>query len=138
MILITSVVALPFTYGFLVASDIKTAYLFYLVPGTVGLLYASITYAAMQELVPLRMRAMASAVMLLCLTLIGIGLGPVILGMLSDYFEPKYENYAIQKALLVMFVFNILAIGFYLDAAKHYRAGVARAQEPEPMNMAEY
>ena len=128
-ILITGIIAMPFIYWFLVAGDKRTAYIAYIVPGILGLLYASISYAAMQELAPLRMRAMASAVMILCLTLIGIGLGPVIVGMFSDYFKPEYGQYAIAQALKIMLIFNVLSIIFYIDAARHYRKGVARASK---------
>jgi len=127
MILLTGVIAFPFILWFLYAPDKNTAYLAYIVPGFVGLLYASISYTAMQELAPVRMRAMASAVMLLCLTLIGIGLGPVILGMLSDFYNESLGNYSIRRALVIILVFNVLSVIFYLDAANHYRAGVERA-----------
>ena len=128
MILITGIIAFPFILWFLYAPNKQTAYLAYIVPGFFGLLYASISYTAMQELVPLRMRAMASAVMLLCLTLLGIGLGPVILGMLSDGFAEEFGAYSIRRALTVILIFNVLSIGFYLLAARHYRGGVNRAQ----------
>lgn len=123
-ILLTGLVAFPFIVWFLYSSDKQTAYIAYVVPGLVGLLYASISYTAMQELVPVRMRAMASAVMLLCLTLIGIGLGPVILGMISDFYAAELGQYSIRHALTLILVFNVLSIGFYLDAARHYRKGV--------------
>lgn len=126
-ILVTGVIAFPFIVWFLYAPDKTTAYWAYIVPGIVGLLYASISYTAMQELVPVRMRAMASAVMLLCLTLIGIGFGPVILGMISDYYNPSLGVNSIQRALTVILTFNILSIVFYIDAARHYRAGVTKA-----------
>jgi len=127
MILITGVIAFPFIVWFVNAPDKQTAYLAYCVPGIVGLLYASISYTAMQELAPLRMRAMASAVMLLSLTLLGIGFGPVLVGMLSDYFTPALGELAIQRALMWILVFNALSVVFYLDAARHYKAGVERA-----------
>ncbi|NNC37322.1 MAG: MFS transporter [Acidimicrobiales bacterium] len=127
MILITGVIAFPFIVWFLNAPDKQTAYLAYAVPGIVGLLYASISYTAMQELAPLRMRAMASAVMLLSLTLIGIGFGPVLVGMLSDYFTPALGDRAIQRALMWILVFNVLSVIFYLDSARHYKKGVERA-----------
>ncbi|WP_371395687.1 spinster family MFS transporter [Fretibacter rubidus] len=126
-ILITGIIAFPFIVWFLYAPDKQTAYLAYTVPGFLGLLYASISYTAMQELVPIRMRAMASAVMLLCLTLIGIGFGPVILGVLSDMFNPELGQLSIRRALACILVFNVLSIIFYLDAANHYRAAVAKA-----------
>ncbi len=126
-ILITGLIAFPFIVWFLYAPDKNTAYLAYTVPGLFGLLYASISYTAMQELVPVRMRAMASAVMLLCLTLIGIGFGPVIMGMISDYYAPTLGTDSIKRALTLILVFNVLSIVFYLDAARHYRKGVETA-----------
>lgn len=126
-ILITGLIAFPFIVWFLYAPDKSTAYWAYIVPGLFGLLYASISYAAMQELVPVRMRAMASAVMLLCLTLIGIGLGPVIMGILSDIFSSELGQHSIKRSLTIILGFNLLSIVFYLDAARHYRDGVLRA-----------
>jgi len=126
-ILITGLLSFPFIVLFLYAPDKQTAYWVYCVPGLFGLLYASISYTAMQELVPVQMRAMASAVMLLSLTLVGIGLGPVLLGMISDYFAEELGTRSIQRALTAILIFNILSIVFYLDAARHYRQGVANA-----------
>lgn len=126
-ILITGLIAFPFIVWFLYAPDKQTAYWVYFFPGLFGLLYASISYTAMQELVPVQMRAMASAVMLLSLTLIGIGLGPVLLGMISDYFAEELGTRSIQRALTAILIFNVLSIVFYLDAARHYRDGVANA-----------
>ncbi len=126
-ILTTGLLAFPFIIWFLYAPDKQTAYLVYFVPGLFGLLYASISYTAMQELVPVQMRAMAAAVMLLSMTLVGIGLGPVLLGMISDYFAEELGARSIQRALTAILVFNVLSIVFYLDAARHYREGVANA-----------
>lgn len=126
-IMITGILAFPFIVWFLYAPDKTTAYWAYAVPGFFGLIYASISYAAMQELAPVRMRAMASAVMLLCLTLLGIGLGPVIMGVLSDLYTAELGAHSIKRALTIILGFNVLSIIFYLDAARHYRAGVARA-----------
>lgn len=126
-ILITGLIAFPFIVWFLYAPTKTIAYWAYIVPGLFGLLYASISYAAMQELVPVRMRAMASAVMLLCLTLLGIGLGPVIMGVISDIYADELGARSIQRSLTIILGFNLLSIVFYLDAARHYRAGVERA-----------
>lgn len=128
MILVTGFIAMPFVVWMLMAPDKNTAYLAYIVPALFGLLYASISYTAMQELSPLRMRAMGSAVMLLCLTLLGIGFGPLLVGMLSDFFAAQYGAKSIQRALLCILGFNVVSTIFYIDAARHYAKGVARAK----------
>ena len=46
------------------------------------------TFALIQGLAPLRMRAMWAAVTLLVINLIGLGLGPTLIGLLSDLLRP--------------------------------------------------
>lgn len=127
IIAVTSLLALPFAAAFLLTETRNSAYLLYAVPSFFGLIYASVSYAAMQELVPPRMRAMASATMLLCLTLLGIGLGPVLVGILSDMFAAEYGARSISSALLCLLVLNVLSIAFYLLSAIHYRQDVVTA-----------
>ncbi len=43
-------------------------------------------YAVVQSIVPVRMRATTIAILILIVNLIGYGLGPPIMGALSDYF----------------------------------------------------
>ena len=131
IIALTGLIALPFTIAFLLADSKAAAYALYAIPSFFGLIYASISYAAMQELVPPRMRSMASAVMLLCLTLLGIGLGPVILGVLSDAFAAELGTRSIARGLLWMLTLNVTSVIFYLLSARYYRADVERARQPE-------
>lgn len=124
----TTLLALPFAYAALGATSKSAAYMLYAVPSFFGLIYASISYAAMQELAPPRMRAMASAVMLLCLTFIGIGLGPILVGILSDHYVPTLAAASIAQALKWLLIFNAVSIIFYLISARYYRSDIARAQ----------
>lgn len=127
IIALTTLMALPFAAAFLLVETKMMAYALYAVPSFFGLIYASISYAAMQELAPPRMRAMASAVMLLCLTLIGIGIGPVLVGVLSDAFAAEWGQRSIARALLWLLVLNAASVIFYLLAARNYRENVTRA-----------
>ncbi len=62
-------------------------------------LYYGPTYASTQGLVPLRHRATASAVLLFCQNLIGLGLGPLFFGMLSDWFKPMAGEESVRWVL---------------------------------------
>jgi len=97
------------------------------VPAFIGLIYASIAYTASQELVQVRMRSFASAFMLFCLTLIGIGCGPWIAGELSDHFAEQGAGNSLAKALEVMLLFNFGSIACLLMATRNYRRDAARA-----------
>ena len=59
-------------------------------------------YATVQTLVPERMRAMATATVLLFANLIGMGLGPLATGALSDAFQPFAGQESLRYALIVL------------------------------------
>jgi MFS family permease len=57
-------------------------------------------FSTIQTLVPARMRAMAIAIVLLCANLVGMGLGPVAVGVLSDALRPLFGEESLRYALL--------------------------------------
>lgn len=126
-IAICGAIALPFAWMFLRADTIMGAYAWNAIPSFVGLIYASIAYTASQELVGLRMRAFASAFMLFCLTLIGIGGGPTLAGWLSDQFSEAGGAGSLRIALSWMLTLNAASIICLVLSAQTYRRDAARA-----------
>ncbi len=59
-------------------------------------------FATIQGLVPGRMRAMSVAVLFLFSNLIGMGLGPLAAGVLSDLFRPWAGEESLRYALLIL------------------------------------
>jgi MFS family permease len=59
-------------------------------------------FAAIQTVVPERMRAQAIALVYLFSNLIGLGLGPLAAGMLSDSFKPWAGEDSLRYSLLVL------------------------------------
>jgi predicted MFS family arabinose efflux permease len=129
IIALCAAVAIPFAWMFLRAPNVELAYAWNLVPSFIGLIYASVAYTASQELVKLRMRSFASAFMLFCLTLIGIGCGPLIAGLLSDHFTSTGAAQPLARALEIILLFNAASIVCLLMSTRHYRRDVARAAE---------
>ncbi len=119
--------ALPFVWMFLQADTINNAYLWNVVPSFIGLIYASIAYTASQELVGLRMRAFSSAFMLFCLTLIGIGGGPTIVGLLSDWMSANGNPNSLKSALEMMLVLNALSVICLIVSSRTYARDAERA-----------
>ncbi|MEH6581276.1 MAG: MFS transporter [Halioglobus sp.] len=58
--------------------------------------------ALTHSLVNLRMRAMSSAVLLFIINIIGLGLGPLATGMISDYLAPEYGQDSVRYALVIV------------------------------------
>lgn len=59
-------------------------------------------FSAIQSLVEKRMRAVALALIYLFGNLIGFGLGPVVVGLVSDTFAPSFGSESLRYALLVV------------------------------------
>jgi MFS family permease len=87
-------------------------------------------FATMQTLVPERMRASAFAVAYLIANLLGMGLGPLAAGALSDLYESWAHKESLRYALLT------LAPGYFLIAWQAWKAShtvtrdVAAAEVP--------
>ena len=88
------------------------------------------TFAMTQTLVRPQMRAVASAVLLLIVNLIGLGLGPQTVGIVSDLFQARLGTESIRYALLVVVVTCATWSALhYLLAARHVRRDLQRKDE---------
>lgn len=77
-------------------------------------------YALVQNLSPLKMRAFASAIFVLGVTIIGLGLGPVYLGFLSDIFGATMgEALGLQRALITLAPIWLLAGLIFILGRRH-------------------
>jgi hypothetical protein len=73
------------------------------------------------------MRAMAAAIMVFMLNLVGMGLGPLIVGALNDWLTPSYGVEAVRYSLTFAVVPHALAAIFNLLAARHLIADLRTA-----------
>ncbi|MBI1181708.1 MAG: MFS transporter [Alphaproteobacteria bacterium] len=90
--------------------------------------YQGSTFAMLQTLSPLRMRAQASAIMLFASNLIGMGLGPSIVGMISDGLHPWLGVEALRYAVPITSLFGLWGAWHYYLAGKHYREDLEIAE----------
>jgi len=98
-------------WGFgLFASNLWIAWPLLLVGSGINILWLGPIITAVQHLVPRPMRATASASFLLINNLIGLGVGPWLIGRLSDGLNADYGANALRDAA-------VLCLGFYLLAA---------------------
>lgn len=102
----------------------------FVVPAIFANFYLATTFAQIQGLVGLRMRAVASALLLFILNSVGLGLGPLFAGVLSDMLEGTFGGESMRYSLL----FIAVAIGpwsawHYFAAGRHIEGDLARADE---------
>lgn len=84
------------------AESWSSALIAFVIPACTSNVYLAPVLANTQSLVALRMRATASALMLLLINIIGLAMGPLITGMISDAFEPAFGIDSMRYALLTV------------------------------------
>ncbi len=77
-------------------------------------------------LVPPAMRALTSAVLFLVLNTIGLGLGPLTVGVLSDLYAPHFGVDSLRYAMLSVGLLSSPAIVLFFLAARHLPADLAK------------
>ena len=86
-------------------------------------------FALMQRLVPERMRATMLAVIMLVANLIGMGLGPQIVGILSDWLRPALGIDSLRYAMLTLSLLGIWAAYHFRAAGRTVESDLAAAAE---------
>lgn len=88
-------------------------------PTFLNSMYVGPAYSCAQGLVPLRARAMASAVLLFAQNLIGLGLGPLFFGMLSDGIKPIAGDDSVRWVLYGAALLGVIPSFFFWRASLH-------------------
>lgn len=101
------------------ASGAGLAFWLFLLPQALVYIWLGPILTAVQHLVPAPMRATASAAFLLINNLIGVGLGSLTIGKLSDLLTPHFGNDALRQAIQIGLGFYLLAAVLMLLGARH-------------------
>lgn len=122
---IAGVVSLPFGIAYLLSNNLTL---------TIGLLFVTTIFintylgpsiAIAHELVPPAMRALTSALLFFVLNAIGLGLGPLTAGILSDHFTEIYGDEGLRYAMLIVALIASVGILMFFLAAKNLPADLA-------------
>jgi MFS family permease len=122
-----AVLQVPFHVLFVLAPDANLALLAFAPVNFLNVIFGPPTYTVAQGLAQVRMRAMASAALLFFLNLVGMGLGPALVGFLNDFFAASYGDDAIRISLLALLGANAWGILHSLLAARTLEADLDRA-----------
>ena len=98
--------------------------------GAASSLYVGPVLAAVQEMVPEGMRATTIAVFFFVTNLVGMGLGPVVVGLISDAVNGAFGHASLRFALVFLTVVNAWAAMHYWMASKHVIEDIGRAKGP--------
>ena len=110
---------------------VSNYYLSFLLIGLASLLLAATNgpyFATIQTLVPPQMRATSVAIIQLVTNLIGMGLGPLIAGALSDAMHPWLGEESLRYSLLALSPGFLWCVWQMLRASKSVAADLAHAE----------
>ena len=123
-------IGLPFLVFFFITDSKNIALMSFVIPSVFANVYLGCVLATTHGLVGLRMRAMSSAILFFIINIIGLGLGPWSIGMLSDYLSADYQAESLRYALLYLLpVVAFWSICHFFLAGKSLREDLANAPD---------
>lgn len=102
---------------------------FLAVPVFVAGAFIGPTSAMVQNLVGMRMRALAAAILLFVTNFIGMGGGPLLAGWLSDVFAADHGHHSLRRALFFINCLNIWGVMHFVLAARGLVSSYNRASQ---------
>jgi hypothetical protein len=80
------------------------------------------------------MRTVSASVLLFIQTIIGLTLGPAIVGLISDALQATRGEHSLAYAMALTGVVNVWAAAHYFLAARRYRADLAATAHADAAN----
>jgi MFS family permease len=125
-------VAFPFFVVALLLDQPYLAIALLVTPYLLNSLWLGPAFGTIQNLAPMRMRALASAILLFVINIIGLGFGPLVVGVVSDLLSGVFGAESLRYSILISTVAYFWAGAHFLMAGRTIRqdldaAGAARA-----------
>lgn len=118
--------SLPLSYYTLLGSEPLYVVLAYAPAHILNTLYLGPCIAICHTLVAPNMRASASAVLLFVINMIGLGLGPLVVGALSDAYVPIFGDENLRYAMLTALTMGTSGVFFFWMAHRTLLADISK------------
>ena len=107
-----------------------TALMCMTIPSILANAYLGATIASVHSMVGLKMRAVSSALLFFILNIIGLGMGPTTVGLVSDLLVDQHGVDSLRYAMMYIIPTAMFTSGiFYLVAARYIRDDLANAPD---------
>ena len=113
------IICVPLNIVVFISTNSTTALLAMILPVLLGNFYQATTFSQTQGISALRMRAVAAGILFFILNIIGLGLGPQLVGILSDVLNPEYGDESLRYALLICSLVYLWAAVHYFISGRH-------------------
>jgi len=120
-------ISAPFSVVVYWSNDTTTVLWVMTVVILMGGVYLAPTFALVQNLVGIRMRSTAAALLLFVINLIGLGLGPLVVGLLAQLLDPVFAKDSVRYALFIFSTLALWGAWHYWVAPRTLKADLERA-----------
>lgn len=118
IVMLSILIAKPFALIFLLADNTILALSAFAVSASLGGIFWAPTFAHAYQRLPSPMRPMATAIFLFAFNMIGLGIGPTIVGILSDMMAAEQGVRSLGYALAIVQVAGLWALWHYWQVMK--------------------
>jgi MFS family permease len=125
---IATLLSVPFQFFTYLSPSLPVALPAFAVMTAMAAVFFAPSFAMTQALAALRMRSVATSVLLFVQTLIGQGIGPSVAGFISDRLAPSAGSSSLRYALVIVGLVNVWAAAHYLWGARTLRADLERTE----------
>lgn len=125
IVFVAHLITLPLVGAAFLSESATGTILFYIIPAALGGAFIGPGFAIIQSNIPLRMRSVAAAVSLFIGNIIGLGLGPLSVGVISDLFAASAGVDSLRYGLLAM-----VPVAFW-GACHYWRVGVLLSRQEQ-------
>ena len=124
------VISIPLQISTFWVDDPYTALMCMTIPSILANAYLGPTIASVHSMVGLKMRAVSSALLFFILNIIGLGMGPTTVGLVSDLLADQHGVDSLRYAMMYIIPTAMFMSGvFYLVAARYIRDDLANAPD---------
>lgn len=124
---IATIAMVPFQFSSYLGGSLWVAIPSFCIMLILASMFFGPSFAMSQGLATLRMRAIATSLVLFAQTLIGLGLGPFLVGVVSDHLKPTAGIYSLAYGLVAVGLVNLWAAVHYFLGARTLRADLELA-----------
>ena len=125
---LTAVLAIPFAIYAFHTSSVELVLILIFIVNVLGTLYLPPAIAVTHRLVTPRMRALSSAILFFILNLIGLGLGPLFIGMLSDFLTKINGYESLHWAMTIGACIALIKGILFFIAGKNLKKDLERVE----------
>ncbi len=125
---VATLLSVPFQFFTYLSPSLSIALPSFAVMMAMAAVFFAPSFAMTQALAALRMRSVATSVLLFVQTLIGQGIGPSVAGFISDRLASSVGTASLRYALVIVGLVNVWAAAHYVWGARTLRQDLERTE----------